>query len=108
MRSPFSSVALFGALAVQERPFPDYQTFAAQVRAHLATDEERQSGYTFLERRTEQKLDGSGRSTDEAVRFFELYPGLRGEVRYRRLIEEDGKPVAADKLAQQDRGRLKD
>jgi hypothetical protein len=29
----------------QERPLPDYETFAAQVKKHLATDEERQSGY---------------------------------------------------------------
>ena len=61
-----------------------------------------------LERRIEQKLDASGRSKDEAVKVFEVYPGLPGEDRYRRLIEEDGKPVSADKLARQDRGRLKD
>jgi hypothetical protein len=108
MRPVFLALVLFGALAAQDRPLPDYETFATQVKAHLATDEERQSGYTFLERRIEQKLDDSGRSKDEAVKVFEVYPGLPGEDRYRRLIEEDGKPVAADKLAQQDRGRLKD
>jgi hypothetical protein len=108
MRSVVLSLALVGALAPQERPLPDYETFAAQVRAHLATDEERQSGYTFLERRIEQRLDASGRSTSEAVKVFEVYPGLPGEDRYRRLIEEGGRPVAPDKLAQQDRSRLKE
>jgi hypothetical protein len=108
MRSVLLALALVGALAAQERPLPDYETFAAQVRAHLATDEERQSGYTFLERRIQQKLDAAGRSTGETVKVFEVYPGLPGEDRYRRLIEEDGKPVAADKLAQQDRDRLKE
>jgi hypothetical protein len=108
MRQVFLAMVLFGGLAAQDRPLPDYGAFAAQVKAHLARDEERQSGYTFLERRTEQKLDGSGRSKDEAVKVFEVYPGLPGEERYRRLIEEDGKPVAADKLAQQDRARLKE
>jgi hypothetical protein len=92
----------------QDRPLPDYDTFAAQVRAHLATDEERQSGYMFIERRTEQKLDGSGRPKDESVKVFEVYPGLPGEDRYRRLIEEDGKPVPQPKLVQQDRERQKD
>jgi hypothetical protein len=101
-------VALVLSLAAQDRPLPEYETFARQVKAHLATDEERQSGYRFLERRIEQKLDGSGRSKDEAVKVFEVYPGLPGENRYRRLIEENGKPVAADKLAQQDRARLKE
>ena len=92
----------------QERPLPDYDTFAAQVKVHLATDEERQSGYMFIERRTEQKLDGSGRLTDESVKVFEVFPGLPGENRYRRLIEEDGKPVPPLKLAQQDRERQKE
>jgi hypothetical protein len=108
MRLAVLALVLSGALAAQDRPLPEYETFARQVKAHLATDEERQSGYTFLERRIEQKLDGSGRSKDEAVKVFEVYPGLPGEDRYRRLIEENGKPVAADKLAQQDRARLKD
>jgi hypothetical protein len=108
MREVFLAMVLFGAVAAQDRPLPDYETFAAQVRAHLARDEERQSGYTFLERRIEQKLDAAGRSKDEAVKVFEVYPGLPGEDRYRRLIEEDGRPVATDKLAEQDRGRLKD
>jgi hypothetical protein len=92
----------------QDRPLPDYETFAAQVKAHLATDEERQSGYMFIERRTEQKLDGSGRPRDESVRVFEVYPGLPGEDAYRRLIEEDSKPVPRTKLAAQDRGRQKE
>ena len=52
-----------------------------------------------------RRLDASGRATEEAVKVFEVYPGLPGEDRYRRLIEEDGKPVPPDKLAQQDRER---
>src|SRR6266852_3855863 len=79
--------------AAQDRPLPDYASFAAQVKTHLATDEERQSGYMFIERRTDQKLDGKGRTTDESVKVFEVYPGLPGQDRYRRLIEEDGKAV---------------
>jgi hypothetical protein len=89
----------------QERPLPDYEPFADQVKAHLATDEERQSAYMFTERRIEQKLDGSGRQKDESVKVFEVYPGLPGEDRYRRLIEEDGRRIVPDKLAQHDRAR---
>jgi hypothetical protein len=103
-------LVLFPAIPAtpQNRPLPDFDTFAAQVKAHLATDEERQSGYMFIERRTEQKLDGSGRPKDESVKVFEVYPGLPGENRYRRLIEEDGKPVPQLKLAQRDRERQKE
>ena len=96
------------APAAQERPLPDYDTFAAQVRKHLATDEERQSGYMFIERRTEQKLDGAGRAVSQSVKVYEVYPGLPGEDRYRRLIEEDGQSISKDKLAKQDRDRQKD
>ena len=101
-------VAFLAAPAAQERPLPEYDAFAAQVKKHLATDEERQSGYMFVERRTEERLDGSGRSTRESVKVFEVYPGLPGEDRYRRLIEEDGKPVPPVKLAEKDRDRQKE
>ena len=101
-------VAFLAAPAAQERPLPDYDAFAAQVKKHLATDEERQSGYMYLERRTEERLDGSGRSTRESTKVFEIYPGLPGEDRYRRLIEEDGKPVPQAKLAETDRERRKE
>jgi hypothetical protein len=98
---------LLSVASAQERPLPDYESFAAQVKTHLVRDEERQSGYVFTERRIEQKLDASGRQKEESVKVFEVYPGLDGEERYRRLIEEDGKPVLPDKLALQDRERQK-
>lgn len=88
-----------------EQPLPDFDTFAAQVKKHLATDEERQSSYTYIERRTEQKVDGSGRPTSTSVKVYEVYPGLPGEERYRRLIEENGRQIVADKLARQERDR---
>ena len=78
------------------------------MRKHLATDEERQSGYVYIERRTEQKVDSSGRPTSESVKTYEMYPGLPGQERYRRLIEENGRRVAPDQLARQDRERKKD
>jgi hypothetical protein len=96
---------LAAVVGAQERPLPEFEPFAAKVRARLATDSERQSGYVFVERRTEQKVDGSGNVTDESTKVFEVYPGLDGEERYRRLIEENGRPVPPDKLAKQDRER---
>jgi hypothetical protein len=102
------ALVLVATPAAQDQPLPDYETFAAQVRMHLATDEERQSGYMFLERRVEQKVDASGKLKDEAVKVFEVFPGLPGESRYRRLIEENGRPLSADKLEKQDREHQKD
>jgi hypothetical protein len=108
VRALYVAFFLSASLQAQERPLPDYATFAAEVKKHLATDEERQSGYMFIERRIEQKIDGSGRTTSESVKVFEVYPGLPGESRYRRLIEENGRPVKPDELARQDRRRQHD
>ena len=106
MRRPLVLAALLlSTLSAQERPLPDFDAFAAQVKAHLATDEERQSGYMFVERRIEQRLDAVGRQTKESVKVFEVYPGLPGEDRYRRLIEENGMRVVPDELAKEDRER---
>ena len=49
----------------------------------------------------------AGRVTSESSKVFEVYPGLGGEDRYRRLIEEDGKRLSAAALAKQDRERQK-
>jgi hypothetical protein len=105
MRPLVLALLLLATAVAQERPLPNYDTFAAEVKKHLATDEERQSGYMFMERRTEQKVDSSGRPTSESIKVFEIYPGLPGESRYRRLVEEDGRRVVPGKLAQQDRER---
>jgi hypothetical protein len=108
MRSFLVAWLVASVCYAQDRPLPDFATFSAQVKKHLATDEERQSGYMFLERRTEQKLDASGKTTSETTKVFEVYPGLPGQDRYRRLIEEDGRRVSPDKLAGEDRDRQHD
>jgi len=108
MRAVVLALIVLATPAAQDRPLPDQDAFAAQVKRHLATDEERQSGYTFIEKRIEQKLDASGRSKDRSVKVFEVYPGLPGEERYRRLIEENGRPVPAGDLAKRDRSRQKE
>lgn len=108
MRALVLAVLLVGAPPAQERPLPDFDAFAAEVKKHLATDEERQSGYVFNERRVEQKVNATGRVTGESVKIYEVYPGLPGEDRYRRLIEEDGRSTSPDRLAQQDARRRKE
>lgn len=105
MRPLIAAFLLLATAAAQERPLPDFEAFASEVKKHLATDEERQSGYVFNERRVEQKIDGGSRVTSESVKVYEVYPGLPGEDRYRRLIEENGRPVAPSALAVRDSER---
>jgi DNA-binding TFAR19-related protein (PDSD5 family) len=107
MRVLLLLLVLVAAPVAQERPLPDFGTFAAEVKKHLATDDERQSGYVFTERRVEQKVDATGRVTDESVTVYEVHPGLPGESRYRRLVEEDGRPVPPATLAKRDAERRK-
>ena len=107
MRATLLALLLLAAPAAQEPPLPDFETFAAEVKKRLATDTERQSGYVFNERRVEQKVNAAGRVTDESVKVYEVYPGLPGEDRYLRLIEEDGRATPPDKLSKQDSERRK-
>jgi hypothetical protein len=89
----------------QERPLPDMDAFVREVRARLEDPQDNQSGYAYLQVQREQKLDGDGRPTSESVKVYEVYPGLPGERRWRRLIEEDGVPVPPAELEKQDRRR---
>src|SRR5678810_763590 len=74
-------------LAAQDRPLPDQEAFLKETRMH--------------------KLDKDGRIAEESIKVYESYPGLPGQPRWERLISEDGKPVAANKLADQDSDRTK-
>jgi hypothetical protein len=94
--------------SAQQRPLPEFEPFVAQIKAKLQTDADAQTGYAFTERQVEQKVDGKGRVTQEKVKVFEVYPGLPGKEPYRRLIEENGKPVAPAALAKKDRERQKE
>jgi hypothetical protein len=111
---PLLLIALLSSLAVpaspgaQERPLPDFDAFVARAKTRLQTDSDLQSGYVYTERRVEHDLDGDGRVTDEHVKVFEVHPGLPGKEPYRRLIEEDGRPVPAKDLEKRDRERRKE
>ena len=108
VRAAVVALFLVAHTVAQDRPLPDYETFAANVKTHLATDEERQRDYMFTERRSDQKLDASGRAKEEDVKVFEVYPGLPGQERYRRLLEENGRRVSTDDLAKQDSKRRRE
>ena len=96
------------ALAAQERPLPDQESFTREVRARLRTDSSLQSGYIYTETRRERKLDGNGRVKEESVKVYESYPGLPGEEeRWDRLISENGKPRPASELEKEQRDRQK-
>jgi hypothetical protein len=91
----------------QERPLPDAEPFLAQARAHLKTDRQLLSQYTYLERETKIHLSKFGTLTTGPVQVFEVYPGLEPDDTYRRLIEVDGKRRDPAELDKDDRRRQK-
>jgi hypothetical protein len=107
MRRGFFVVLLLvrAASAAQDRPLPELEPFLNEVRERLQTDRTLQSSYSYVETRRELKLDKRGRTTAVSERVFESYPGFPGEPRWERLIAEDGTPLPAKKLEEQDRRR---
>ena len=95
------------AMAVQERPLPDQESFLREVRARLQTDASLQSTYIYVETRREQKLDSRGGVQQESVKVYESYPGLPGEARWERQISANGRPRAAADLEKEMRDRQK-
>jgi len=101
-------LALVAVPTAQERPLPDLQTFLAQARTRLQTDNERQRSYIYVETQRERKLDGAGRVRSEKVKIVESYPPLPGEdERWERVLEEDGRRKTEVELARQDADRQK-
>ncbi|MBM3778871.1 MAG: hypothetical protein FJW23_11665 [Acidimicrobiia bacterium] len=88
-----------------ERPLPDPETFRREVRSRLETDAALQRDWTYVETRHSGKLDGNGRRHDDEVMVLESYPGLPGEDRWERVIEQDGRAVPARELERTDRER---
>jgi hypothetical protein len=93
--------------AAAQGPLPDQRQFLEEVRKRLDTNDQRQSGYMYVETRREQKLDKAGRSAGDSVRVLESYPGLPGESRWERVLSVDGRAVPQHELDKGDRERQK-
>lgn len=90
------------------RPLPDREVFLREVRKRLQTDDERQRDYIYTETRRRVRVDGQGRPTGPAsVRVAESYPGLPGETRWERVLEDGGKRTSEADLRKQDAERQK-
>jgi len=106
----FTAIAVLSLLAPPlqaQKPLPDQQAFLQEVRKRLDTDEDRQTGYMYMETRRMQKLDKSGNATGESVTVLESYPALPGEDRWERVLSEDGRPIPPQELERRDRERQK-
>jgi len=93
----------------QDPPLPDRDTFLAEARKRLKSDDRLQSQYTYTERQVRVDFDGKARQDKRTARTFEVYPSLEGSPSYRRLVAINGAPVPPKTLEEADRkhrGRL--
>lgn len=84
-------------------PLPELNDFLSSVKGNLRGDRLLQSQYTYNRKTTTRLFDKEGRLRKVETREFEVYPSLEEEMTYERLIAEDGRPLAEDKLREQDR-----
>jgi len=101
------SALLVSVPEAQDRPLPNQEAFLKETRKHLQRDSSVQRNYMYVETRRELKLDKDGGVEEQSVKVLESYPGLPGQPRWERLISENGRPVPAAELAEQDRERAK-
>ena len=93
----------------QDPPLPGRDTFLAEARKRLKSDDRLQSQYTYTERQVRVDFDGKARQDKRTARTFEVYPSLEGSPSYRRLVAINGAPVPPKTLEEADRkhrGRL--
>ena len=74
---------------------PETESFLAAVRQNLVRSQQQESGLAYKERRTELHMNPFGRIGTGGARVYEVIPGADGMTLTRRLIERDGRPVAA-------------
>lgn len=92
-----------------EQPLPDQQAFLQEVRRRLQPDDRRQSAYMFVVTERRVKVDSRGRAVSESTTKSESYPGFApGEERWRRVIEENGRPVTETTLRKKDAERRRE
>jgi hypothetical protein len=97
-------IALAGAAALPvAQPLPDRETFLAEARKRLASNDLLQSRYSYRERVTDVRTNPFGRIGTGPIEVYEVYPVVPGRLTYRRLMERDGVGVSPADLQQADR-----
>ncbi len=82
---------------------PDLHAFLNDVRDRLHSDEFLLDQYTFTEKHTENRLDAHGQVRKSTSAVYEVYPSPEPGHTYRRMVQEDGRPLTPEELAKEDR-----
>ncbi|HTR04043.1 MAG TPA: hypothetical protein VMN82_12660 [Thermoanaerobaculia bacterium] len=95
--------ALLAADRADGRSLPEPRAFLDEVRKNLRSDDALLEQYTFTEKRTERRFDGSGTVKKVKSETFEVYPSSEPLKMYRRLVARDDVPLSSKELADEDR-----
>jgi hypothetical protein len=98
-----ANVAMLGYPSAQSAPLPDRESFLAEARKRLASNELLQSRYSYTERVTQVQFNPFGTIGTGPIEVYEVYPVVPGQLTYRRLVEREGAPVAPAELRRADR-----
>jgi hypothetical protein len=98
------TLALIAALATArgQSPLPDPDAFLLAARENLERAQQVAHHYAYKERRTDVHMNPFGRMGKGDTRVTQVVPHPNRRLRYRRVIERNGVPVAAAELARQD------
>ncbi len=80
----------------------DIGALLREVESNQEQLEEHVGDYTYMEKRTERKINGRGEVTEETIKVFEIYPIPNRNSVY-KLISENGAPLSAEKAAKEEK-----
>ena len=87
----------FVLLQTDSKPVPDVESFLAEFRKTLHTDNVLLSQYTYTEKRSHTELDSNGKPKKTDVEVYEITRGSEPASLYRRLVEKNGAAVRSAK-----------
>lgn len=87
----------------EPKPLPDKESFLAEFRKTLHSDDKLLSQYTYTQKETEATLDGKGNVKKTEVNVYQTIQGAEDWQSYNRQIVKNGVPVSEEELAKRDR-----
>jgi len=91
------------SLQAQEKPLPDLESFIAEFRKTLRSDDQLLSQYTYTHKQTRFSLDSKGNIKKSETDVYQVFRSEEEWKTYRREIVRNGEPVSAKDLEKQDR-----
>lgn len=85
------------------KPMPDKDSFLAEFRKTLHSDDKLLSQYTYTQKETETTLDGKGNVKKTEVNVYQIIQGAEDWQSYNRQIVKNGVPVSEQELEKRDR-----